>query len=233
MKRFYALADHARTDDTFELRLDGRAIRTPGRRALVVPTEALADAVAAEWNAQGEEIDPATLPLTRLAEGAIDQLAADRARFVDRIAGVGDTDTLLYRAGAAQPELASEQARLWDLALDWARRRYDVAFTPIEGIVHRAQPKATLRRLREAVEARDDFALAALLVFVGLTDSLVLALALAEGAMDVDAVWEAANLEELWQERQWGEDAEATARRAGRRAELDAALRFHRLSRAE
>lgn len=213
MKRFWKSATVSETANGFAVTLDGRSIKTPMRNALIVPTHALAQAIAAEWDAQGEQVDPAAMPLTRLTQGACDEVAADRDRIIGRIAAWGESDMLCYRADAAQAELAAEQAAQWDPLLDWARTRYDVSFAVVDGIMHEAQPAATIVRLREAVAAKDDFTLAAMLELVGLAGSLVIVLAQVEGAFDADDLWQRANLEELWQERQWGVDEEASSSR--------------------
>lgn len=226
MKRFWkevrveplALGGHG-------LRLDGRAVRTPGRAELALPSRALADAVAAEWRDAGEEIDPRAMPLTGLANAAIDRIAPDPAQFAAGLARYGETDLLYYRA--EHPDvLIARQAAAWDPLLDWARARYDVHFETIAGVMHRAQPEATIARLAEAVAARDAFELAGLSHVVTVSGSLVAALALLEGAASADAVWAAAQLDEDWQEEQWGADELAARSRAARRADFDAGARF-------
>lgn len=229
VRRFYGQADvRAGAAGAAELLLDGRPVKTPARHPLALPTAALAEAVAAEWNAQGERVDPRSMPLTGLAYAAIDRVAPDPAAFAAGLARYGESDLLCYRA-EGPAALATRQRHRWDPILAWARRRYDVDFEIAEGIVHRAQPPATVERLAHAVAARDSFALAALSPLVTISGSLVVALALAEEAIDVDAAWEAATLDEAWQAEQWGEDAEAAQRLAHRRAEFDPAARFLRL----
>ena len=209
--------------------LDARPVRTPGRLPLVLPTPALAEAVAAEWRAVEGEIDPRTMRMTGLANAAIERIAPDAAAFAAGLARYAETDLLCYRADAP-PELVARQATAWDPPLDWARGRYDVHFTVVTGIVHRDQPAATVQRLADAVGAQGAWALAALSPIVSLTGSLVLALALAEGAIGADAAWAAAELDAGWQAEQWGEDALAADAAAARRAEYDAAVRFLALS---
>ena len=221
MKRFWTEV----SVDAREVRLDGRPVRTPGRTPLTLPTEALAEAVAAEWRGVGETIDPRAMPLTGLANAAIDRIAPDPAPFADGLARYGESDLLCYRADAP-PDLVERQAAAWDPPLAWARARYDVHFTIATGIVHVAQPAATLERLRGAVAALDPWRLAGLSPVVTLTGSLVLALALVEGAMTTDAVWAAAQTDEDWQAERWGEDQLAAEARAARRRELDAAAAF-------
>jgi chaperone required for assembly of F1-ATPase len=222
MKRFYAAA--AATADN-GIRLDSRALSTPGRVPLIVPTPALAEAIAGEWNAQGEKIDPRAMPLTGLAYAAIDRIAPDPQGFARGLAAYGESDLLYYRA-AGPPRLVVRQTEMWDPILAWARRRYDVDFIVTRGVIHRAQPEATLAQLGQAVAARDPFALAGLHPLVTIAGSLVVALALAEGALSLDEAWAAATVDEAWQAGQWGEDAEAAKALASRRAEFEAAARF-------
>ena len=225
VKRFYAGA-HAVDGGAIEL--DGRPVRTPARRALTLPSPALAEAIAAEWQAQGESIDPRAMPLTGLANAAIDRVAPDREAFADALACYGEGDLLCYRA-AAPPRLVERQAQHWDPFLAWARQRYDVDFIVTSGIVHRPQPTATVARLAQAVRARTAFELAALAPLVTIPGSLVIALALAEGAVGLDEAWTAATLDEQWQGEQWGDDAEAARALGARRVEFEAADRFLRL----
>jgi chaperone required for assembly of F1-ATPase len=228
MKRFYREATVRPGPDGGEVLLDGRPVKTPGRRTLALPTAALADAVAAEWNAQGEEVRPRTMPLTGLANAAIDRVAPDKEAFAASLAQYGDSDLVCYRADGPA-SLIARQTRLWDPILAWARRRYDVDFEIVTGIIHRPQPPATRDRLAHAVVTRDAFALAALAPLVTISGSLLIALALAEEAIDLEAAWAAATLDEAWQAEQWGADAEAAERLDARRAEFAAADRFLRL----
>jgi chaperone required for assembly of F1-ATPase len=205
--------------------LDGRPVRTPGRAPLALPTDALAAAVADEWRGVGETVDPRAMPLTGLANAAIDRLAPDPAPFAADLARYAESDLLCYRAETPRP-LVARQAERWDPPLGWAETRYDIHVVRVAGIVHRPQPPATIARLAAAVAAQDPFRLAALASLVPLTGSLVLGLALAEAAIDPDAAWAAANVDEDWQIEQWGEDALAAAARADRRRAFDAGVRF-------
>lgn len=219
MKRFWK---DVSVDAERVVRLDDRPVRTPGRTPLSLPTDALAAAVAEEWRAVGETLDPRAMPLTGLANAAIDRVCAGTAA---DLAKYGESDLFYYRADSPA-ELVARQAAAWDPLLDWARKRYDVHFEPVAGIVHHAQPPATIARLAEAVASRDRFALAALSPLVMLTGTLVGALALAEGAVDADTLWRAAHVDEDWQAEQWGKDALATEAREGKRRDYDAAVRF-------
>ncbi len=221
MKRFYRQAGAV----DGQVRLDGRPVRTPGRRLLAVPSGALAEAIADEWAAQGERIDPATMRLTGLANAAIDRVAADPQLFARGLAAYGESDLLCYRA-EAPPALVERESARWDPILAWARRRYDVDFALARGIVHRPQPRATLERLAHEVAVRPAFELAGLSPLVTISGSLVIALALAEGAIGVEPAWSAAALGELWQAEKWGEDDEAAAALAARRRDFEAAARF-------
>ena len=222
MKRFYK---HAEATADCGIALDGRAVRTPAKAPLIVPTSALAEAIADEWAAQAETIDPHSMPLTGLANAAIDRVASHRETFIAELAHYAETDLLCYRADGP-PGLIAAEAEAWDPLLDWAARRYDVAFAVARGIVHRPQPAATVARLTAALAARDDFALVPMQPLVTITGSLVIALALAEGAVGLDAAWAASQVDETYQALHWGEDELAAQARANRRADVDAAARF-------
>lgn len=208
-----------------EIRLDGKPVRTPGRAPLRLPTPALADAVAEEWRAVGEAIDPRAMPLTGLSNAAIDRIAPDPAAFAAGLAKYGESDLLCYRA-AEPAELAARQAAAWNPPLDWAEGRYGVTFEIAQGIVHAPQPAATIARLGEAVARFDPFHLAGLSPVVTVAGSLVLGLALAEGELDADAAWTAAQIDEAWQEEHWGSDPLAEQARAAHRRDFDAGARM-------
>ena len=226
MKRFWK---DVTVDAELGVRLDERPVRTPGRVPLLLPTDILAEAVADEWRDVADDIDPRAMPLTGLANAAIDRVAPDLAAFAAGLAAYGESDLLCYRADSP-PNLVARQTALWDPPLDWARDRYDVHFEIVTGVMHRPQPEATIERLGAAIAARPAFELAPLSPIVTITGSLVLALALAERAMDADAVWAAANLDEDWQAEQWGEDDLAVKARETRRRDFEAAARFLRLA---
>jgi chaperone required for assembly of F1-ATPase len=205
--------------------LDGRAVKTPARASLILPSPTLAEAVAAEWRAQGEEIDPRAMPLTGLSNAAIDRVMPDPAAFARPLAAYAESDLLCYRADAPA-ELVARQADAWDPLLDWARMRFDVHFTITSGIVHAAQPAATIARLGEGLVARDPFSLAAMAPIVTIGGSLVTALALAEDAIDADRAFDVTHLDELWQAERWGEDKLALEARAVRRRDFMAAAQL-------
>jgi chaperone required for assembly of F1-ATPase len=226
VKRFYEkVSVETSEDDSYGLRLDGRPVRTPSRSLLVVPSPGLARAIADEWRAQVEDIDPRTMPLTGLANAAIDRIAPERRAFVQSLAAYGESDLLCYRA-EGPAALAARQAEQWDPWLAWARTRFDVDFRLVEGVMHRRQPDETVARLRNAVAARRPFELAGLTPLVTVGGSLILALALAERAIGLEAAWSAATVDEQWQIEQWGEDAEAWRALEFRRAEFEAGYRF-------
>lgn len=222
MKRFWR--DVAVTGDG-GIALDGKPVRTPRRAPLALPTPALAEAIADEWRAVAEAIDPRAMPLTGLANAAIDVIGADPAGFAATLAAYGESDLLCYRAESPS-ELVARQAAAWDPLLDWAARRYDIGFALASGVVHRPQPAPTTSRLGGAVAARTRFELAALSPVVTTSGSLVIGLALAEGAADAEALWQAATIDEDWQAEHWGEDELATAARHARRADFDAGARL-------
>lgn len=225
MKRFYKEAAVVERDGGFEVQLDGRPIKTPARATLTVPTRALADAIAAEWQAQGDIVDPRSMPITGLANAAIDRVGPERESFARALAVYGETDLTCYRADTPQP-LVHRQSEAWDPLLAWARSRYDVDFAVVCGLMHEEQPASTADRLAGVVAAQGGFELAALSPLVTISGSLLIALALAEGAIDLDTAWSAATLDERWQAEQWGEDAEAMKALENRRRDFEAAWRF-------
>lgn len=212
-------------DGDFGVFLDGRPVKTPGRAALAAPNSRLAEAIADEWNAQGETIDPRAMPLTGLANAAIDRVAPDPAAFARGLAAYGESDLLCYRVEGPAP-LVARQAERWDPILAWAQQAYDVVLELALGVVHMPQPAETVARLGAVVAARDPFALGGLSPLVTISGSLLIGLALAEGAIGLDAAWAAAILDEQWQAEKWGEDAEAAKALAARRADFAAASRF-------
>lgn len=224
-KRFYKEARAAAAEGGFEVRLDGRALRTPAGSRLALPGEPLAAAIAAEWQAQGEKISPETMPLMSLACTAIDRVAARRGEIVAEILRFAETDLLCHRADAPA-ELVRRQAEAWQPLLDWAAQDLKAPLETTAGILAVEQPPESLAALRRAVEVLDDLTLAALSVAVGAAGSLVIGLALLRGRLDPEAAFAAAELDASYQIELWGEDPEATRRRAVCRADLFAAARF-------
>ncbi|MFZ4689137.1 MAG: ATP12 family chaperone protein [Polymorphobacter sp.] len=222
MKRFYKLAAVTGDAAPFGVALDGRPLRTPARASLALPTRALADAIAAEWNAQGDEIHPRSMPLTGLSNAAIDRVAPDRQAFADGLSVFAENELLAYRAEAPAP-LVARQVAEWDPWLAWARARYDIDFTLVAGIIHRPQPPETLARITAAYRAFDAFQLAALNPIVTISGSAVIGLAVAAGQMDANTAWSVGHLDELWQAEQWGKDPLAEAGHTERQGDLAAA----------
>jgi chaperone required for assembly of F1-ATPase len=225
MKRFYKQATVAPEEGGVAVLLDGRPVRTPARAALRAPTEELAEAIAAEWNAQGETIEPHLMPLTGLANAAIDRVAPDPKAFARTLAEYGESDLLCYRAEGPDT-LVERQGRIWEPLLGWARTRFCVEIEVTTGVMHRRQPPQTVEQLGRAVAARGAFQLAGLAPLVTIAGSLIIALALAEGAIGLEAAWEAAMLDEAWQAEQWGADPLAAASLENRRREFEGAYRF-------
>jgi len=229
-RRFYKAATVAPAEGGWGVLLDGKALRSPAKRPFVLPTEALAAAIAEEWQAQGDKIDPHSMPLMQFAATAIDRLADNRDALIEDIAGYGRSDLVCYRA--PEPDtLARRQEELWQPLIAWLAERYDIALNVTAGIVAVEQPPHTLSTFRRVLGACDLFALTALAAMTGSAGSLVIALALAEGRFGAEEAAEAALLDELFQAEKWGGDPEAEQRRASIRADLAAAKRFHRLSR--
>ena len=220
-KRFYKQAELVDAQDGVGISLDGRPILTPRRRAFVAPTRALAEAIAAEWEAQGETIDPRNMPLTRLANGVIDAVSENPEPVVEEIAKYLGSDLLFYRA-EAPAKLIDRQSQAWDPVLAWARGDFGANFKPTQGVMHVAQPPEAVEALRRAIP-RDPWRLAAVSSITTLTGSALLALAIAQGAIDIDSAWTAAHVDEDWQMTQWGRDELALERRAYREAEFRAA----------
>ena len=225
MKRFWQNADAFRKGGGWGVALDGKPVRTPGRATLEVPTEALAGGIAGEWNAVGDQLDPRRLPLTGLANAAIDRIAPDRDSFIATLANYAQGDLACYRADGPAPLVARQEAS-WDALLNWARRRFDVDFCTTSGIVHIDQPAPTVERLTHALTVLDPFRLAGLSPLITISGSLVAALAVLEGALPAEEAWEAVTIEDRWQLEQWGPDGEAEAVLADRRKDFLAAARF-------
>jgi chaperone required for assembly of F1-ATPase len=229
-RRFYKTATSTPVEGGWGIQLDGKPLRSPAKRPLVLPTGALAEAIAGEWQAQGEKIEPSSMPLMQFAATAIDRLADDRTTLVEEVAGYGHSDLICYRA-AEPPELVRRQEEAWQPLVAWAAERYDVALNVTRGIMAVEQPAHARATFRRVLEACDLFALTALAGATGSAGSLVIALATMEGRLSPDEAADAALLDELFQAEKWGSDPEAERRRAAIRADLHAAKRFHTLSR--
>lgn len=222
MKRFYTEVGVACADGGFRVLLDGRPLRTPDRRELRLPWRALAEAVAEEWRAQGEEIDPRRMPLTRLATTAVDLLPGRAPAVVEELLDFACHDVLCYRVEHPR-ELVVRQREAWDPWLDWAARELGVRLAATAGIAAVEQEEAAIERLRALLAEFDPLSLVGLHAAARVTHSIVLALALARGALDADEAFRLAHLEELWEIEQWGEEREQKKRHAALLAELRAA----------
>ena len=225
MKRFWTDVSVGQETGGWSIALDGRPVRTPARASLVVPTKTLAEAIAGEWRDVEGEIDPRAMPLTGLANAAIDRVAPDKGSFATGLARYAEADLVCYRADNPK-ELVERQAESWDSLLAWARRRFDVDFVTTSGVAHVGQPPATVERLAHAVASLDAFRLAGLSPLVTIGGSLIAALAVLEKAITPDEAWQAVSLDERWQLEQWGGDAEAEAALDNRRRDFMAAARF-------
>ena len=225
-KRFWKSAEVSASGDGFTVTLDGRALKTPGKALLVVPTEALAQIIADEWQAQGEFITPDTMPATRAANSAIDKISGQKSSVAAFLAEYGDSDLVCYRA--ASPEaLVAREAAVWDPLIDWVAHRYGVRPVTRIGVIHAPQPKALLDSFRPDIERLSSFELAAFHDLVAFSGSLIIGLAVIDRFDAPDSLWRASRLEEDWQIEQWGEDEEAAVQSEGRRQAFLAAARFY------
>ena len=225
MKRFWTDVTVEPDESGWAILLDGRSLKTPARAALAVPTQALAEAIAEEWRSVGETVDPRAMPLTGLANAAIDRVAPDRQAFAQGLARYAEADLACYRVEGPR-ELVAQQELSWDPLLAWARRRYDVDFATTCGLMHVAQPGATVERLSHAIAALDAFQLAGLSPLVTVGGSLVAGLAVIEKAIGADEAWKAVSIDEQWQLDQWGADAEAEKALDNRRRDFMAGARL-------
>ena len=228
-KRFWASSAVVAVDDGYTVELDGRRVKTPAKAPLVLPTRAMAEAVAREWGAQEKEIDPATMPFTRSANAAIDKVTHQHAEVADMLADYGDSDLLCYRATHPR-ELAERQAAQWDPALDWAAETLGARLQAVAGVVHQPQPAEAVSRLRDMVHALDAFRLAAFHDLVSLSGSLILGFAAARNWRNPDEIWRISRLDESWQAEQWGDDEEAVQAAEIKRAAFLHAKQFYDLS---
>jgi chaperone required for assembly of F1-ATPase len=229
-KRFYKTVGVAETPDGWQVQLDGRIVKTPKRAPLVLPTKPLAEAIAAEWDAQAASIDPRTMPLTKLANSTIDGVIGREDAVRAEMTAYAGNDLLCYRAERPQT-LVQRQHERWDPLLIWATEHFGARLHATTGIMPVRQPEECVARLDEAIAALDAYALAAGHVITTLTGSAVLALAFIHGRLSAEEAWEHAHLDEDFQIEQWGEDAEAKKRREARHAEMRAAASFYALSR--
>jgi chaperone required for assembly of F1-ATPase len=224
-KRFYKDAAVKAVDGGFAVGLDGRVPKTPGMKQVIVPSEEIAQALAAEWSAQGEFIDPQTMPLVRLVNSAVEAGEETMPALRDEIVKYAGNDLLLYRADTPEG-LVKRQEQHWDAALVALARHLDIAFQPTVGILHQPQPAATLSKLSTALDDEPLLALTAMNAITSITGSGLLAIAHRHGLLDAERTWLAAHVDEDYNVELWGEVEEITTRRAKRRAEFDAAVRL-------
>lgn len=230
-RRFWKDVTVEEEDGGFAVRLDARPLRTPGKRPLILPTRALAEAVADEWRAVDGTVDPRKMPFTRSANSAVDKVATQFDEVADLIAAYGGSDLVCYRA-EDPPELARKQAETWDPILDWARQRYGAALRHTSGIAPIGQADGALRPLSAAVRSTTPFELTALHDLVALSGSLLIGLAATEAESDPEALWRASRVDEDWQSGLWGEDEEAAEAAEAKRRDFLHAHRFWRLLKA-
>ncbi|MEK0164566.1 ATP12 family protein [Phaeobacter sp. A36a-5a] len=228
-KRFWKEVAVAEVESGFAIELDSRRVKTPAKAPLIVPTREMGDAIAAEWDAQTESVDPLSMPMTRSANAAIDKVSHQHGEVSDMLADYADSDLLCYRA-EMPVELVQRQAEIWDPALDWAAEALAARLQPRTGILHVPQDPEALHRLRGLVHEMTPFQLAAFHDLVAMSGSLVLGFAAARGWRPADEIWEMSRLDELWQEQQWGRDDEAQATADLKRTAFLHAKRFYDFS---
>lgn len=227
-KRFWTQATTDAADGGFSVQLDGRAVRTPAKTLLVVPTQPLAQAIAQEWDAQEKQVDPTTMPLTRMANSALDKVTPQQDAVADMLAEYGGSDLICYRADYPAG-LVERQKTAWDPWLAWAANVLDAPLVTQSGVMPVAQPDGSLVRLRAALQGYSAFELAAVHDLITITGSMVLGLATAHGKLDASEAWRLSRVDEDWQIAEWGEDEEAAELAARKRDDLALADRFLRL----
>ncbi len=228
-KRFWKAVSVEPEGEGFAVALDGRRVKTPAKAPLVVPTKAMAEAIAAEWEAQVEVVHPLSMPNTRSANAAIDKVTVQFAEVADMLAEYGDSDLLCYRAETPE-ELVARQCEGWDPALDWAAEALGARLHPRSGILHAPQDSAALEVLRARVHRMTRFQLAGFHDLVGISGSLILGFAAADGWRPLDEIWELSRLDERWQEEQWGPDEEAQEHEALKRQAFFHAAAFYAMA---
>lgn len=231
LRKFWKQAEVVAEGEGYTVTLDGRGVRTPAKARLLVPTEGLARAIAAEWQAQDQKVNPATMPFTRMANSAIDKVIPQHAEVSEMLAAYGDSDLLCYRAEVPEG-LADRQRAGWDPLLDWAAETYGVRLLPVAGVIHQPQDPKALARLSQEVHAQTAFQLAAFHDLVSMSGSLVIALAVTRGARTAEEAWALSRIDESWQQEQWGVDEEAAEIAQRKRTEFLHAAVFHALASA-
>ena len=230
-KRFWKAARAVETQGGFAIELDGRPVKTPAKARLVVPSRALAQTIAAEWDAQEEQVDPAIMPFTRSSNAAIDKVTQQHAEVADMLAAYGDSDLLCYRADSPE-ELITRQAAAWDPLLDWAAQTLEARLVPVQGVMHQPQNSTALATLSDQVHAMDAFTLTAFHDLVGISGSLILGFAALHDYAPPAQVWALSRIDETWQAEQWGVDEEAAEHAARKESDFLHAKAFHDLAQA-
>lgn len=228
-KRFWKSATVVDAGDGFTVHLDGRSVKTPAKAPLVVPSHAMAQAIAAEWDAQDDLIDPNSMPVTRAANAAIDKVSHQHAEVAQMIAGYGDTDLICYRTDSPV-ELVERQAAAWDPLLDWAADTLGARLKPVTGLMHSPQDPKALAVLAQRVHQMDAYRLTAFHDLVGLSGSLIIGFAALHELHKIEALWRLSRIDETWQEELWGVDEDAQEQAAKKESEFLAAKRFHDLA---
>lgn len=224
-KRFWSDVTVSESDAGFQVLLDGRKVKTPAKSELCVPTQRLAQAIAKEWAAQQEVVDPTTMPFTRSANAAIDKVTVQFEEVAAMLGEYATTDLLCYRADSPA-ELAERQAKAWDPMLDWVAETYNARLMPAAGVMFRAQDENSLKKLQNEASQFTAFELTGFHDLVTICGSYILALAVSTGKLNPDEAWEMSQIDERWQEEQWGEDEEATEHSRLRRASFIHAADF-------
>lgn len=227
--RFWQTTSAVQEENGFSIKLDNRVVKTPAKALLLLPTQAMADAVVSEWDAQGNKIDPTTMPTTRSANAAIDKVTPQHAEVADMLAAYGDSDLLCYRADAPEG-LVARQVAQWDPVLDWAAEKIDARLYPRSGVMHQAQDIRALNRLTKKVHAMSSFQLAGFHDLVSLSGSLILGFAVVFKWKDPESTWVLSRLDEIWQRELWGRDDEADALSETKRQAFLHAARFYDLA---
>ncbi len=227
--RFWQTTSVVKEDEGFSIALDSRVVKTPAKALLLLPTQGMADAVAMEWDAQGNKIDPATMPTTRSANAAIDKVAHQHAEVADMLAAYGDSDLLCYRADAPEGLVARQLAQ-WDPVLSWAAEELDARLHPRCGVIHQPQDSKALNTLTKKIHAMSSFQLAGFHDLVSLSGSLILGFAVTLQWKDPESAWILSRLDENWQQELWGQDDEADALSEIKRQAFLHAARFYELA---
>lgn len=232
MKKFYKTAEAGTAPGGYVVRLDGKPLKTPLRHVLLMPTEALAAAVAAEWQAQGEEIVPSSMPLTQLASTMLDKAAGDdRAGMNRQLCEYSGSDLVCYFA-THPAELVRRHEAHWRPLLAWLQQRHGVALEAVSGIQYKQQPETALKALRALIEGLNPADFTVLQAAAAATGSVTIGLALLEGRLTPEEAWQAACVDEVYQLETWGEDAEARKRLDVILSELKTAVTFRDTLRA-